>query len=349
LSKEREIRREIEMRKFFITYLPASLFLAFLAMFLFSCGGGGGGSSSQPPVPTADLTGLSVNGQSSMSEFDTATYTATASWSDNSTSTVTPAWSVNSQTATISPGGVLYCPSIASDLTVTVTATYSSGGLTETATMDVTITNIATIPFTAQMVSGEAFFEENSYPGGGYDSFLSIFNADFSFEQYSHESPPDTSDYETGTWSIDASGNLIITIGGQGTVAVMLIADSSTEMEVLVDDGTGTPETVILEKTIPVDPSMLPGTYRDDTGFTWSFNSNGTGSTTGGGGWTFTWSVDSGVLKNVFSNGYQGWMHARASSQSSPTSYTTLKWAFVEYTPTGGFYNYYGGMELTHQ
>jgi len=132
-------------------------------MILITCGGGGGGGSSGP---TADLTGLSVNGPLSMSEYGNATYTATASWSDNTTSSVAPTWSENSQTATISPGGVLYCPSIASDQAVTVSATYSYGGVTETDAMDVTVTNITTIPFTAQMVSGEVFFEENFYAGG---------------------------------------------------------------------------------------------------------------------------------------------------------------------------------------
>ena len=78
------------------------------------------------PPPAATLTGLSINGPSSMPEYGTATYTATASWSDNPTSTVTPTWSVNSQMAEISTGGMLSCQGgVASDQTVTVTATYS--------------------------------------------------------------------------------------------------------------------------------------------------------------------------------------------------------------------------------
>ena len=141
----------------------------------------------------------------------------------------------------------------------------------------------------------------------------------------------------------------IVSIAGQGPFTVMLIADSSTEMEVVVDDGTGTPSTVILEKIVPVDPSLLPGTYVDADGTSWTFNANGTGSTTGGGGWTFDWSVDSGILKNVFSSGYQGLFYARASSQSTATSYTMLNVGFVELTPSGGFYNYYGGRDLTRQ
>ena len=92
------------------------------------------------PPSTATLAGLSINGPSSMAEYGTATYTATASWSDGSTSLVTPTWSVNSQVAEISPGGVLSCQGgVSSDQTVTIMATYSTAGITETASMDVTI------------------------------------------------------------------------------------------------------------------------------------------------------------------------------------------------------------------
>ena len=194
------------------------------------------------------------------------------------------------------------------------------------------------------MLSGKVFYREDSSGGGASDSSLLYFNADLTFrEDYT------SSGHLTGTWSIDSSGRLVVPVTSLGSVTVTLLSDSLTEMQVSVVDGTGTPSTATLEKTVPVDNSILPGTYVNDTGDTWIFNSNGTGSTTGGGGWTFTWSVNSGILKVVFSNGYQGWMYARASSQSSPTSYTILKWAFVEYTPTGGFYYYYGGMVLTRQ
>ena len=332
------------MRKFVFTFLPASLLLVCLAMVLSTCGGGSGGGDGGGGS-TATLTGLSVNGPSLMSEYSTATYTATASWSDNSTSTVTPTWSVNPPVAEISTGGVFSCRGgVASDQAVTVSATYSSGGITKTGTKDVTITNIIAIPFTAPMLSGKIFYGEGFSGGGASDSSLLYFNADLTFrEDYTY------SGHLTGTWSIDSSGRLVVPVTSLGSVAVTLLSDSLTEMQVSVVDGTGTPSTATLEKTVPVDNSILPGTYVNDSGDTWIFISNGTGSTTGGGGWTFTWSVNSGILKVVFSNGYQGWMYARASSQSSPTSYAILKWAFVEYTPTGGFYYYYGGMVLTRQ
>ena len=336
------------MRKNLTTYLPVSLLLAFLAMVLLTCGGGGGdgGGSSKT------LTGLSINGPASMSEYGTATYVATATWSDNSTTTVAATWSVNLQTASISTSGVLSCVGIDNNQTVTVTANYTSGGLTETDTMNVTVTDVATIPFTAQMVSGQAFFEENSPAGGGYESTLSLLNADSTFEQYSYETPPDTSAYDTGTWSIDASGNLVINIGGQGTITVGLISDASTEMQVVVADATEPPPMVTLEKIVPVDPALLPGTYSGSDGYTWVFNAGGTGSWPDyPGAPTFTWSVDSaGVLEMPANTGYTGFVYARATSQSTATEYTILRMAFTEHnTSTGAFFDYYGGIELTRQ
>jgi len=91
------------------------------------------------------LTGLSINGPSSMEANSTATYTATASWSDNSTTTVTPTWGINSYVAEISSSGVLSChQSVVYDEPASITATYSAGGITKTATLDVTITNKTT-------------------------------------------------------------------------------------------------------------------------------------------------------------------------------------------------------------
>ncbi len=336
------------MRKFIVTYLPASLVLAFMAMVLLTCGGGGGGGGGGS---TATLTALSVSGPPSMSEYGTATYTATASYDDNTTKTVAPTWSVNLAMASISTGGVLSCSGIDNNQTVTITATYSSGGVTESDTMDVTVTDVATIPFTAQMLSGQAFFEENSPAGGGYESTLSILNADSSFEQYSYEDPPDTSDYATGTWSIDTYGNLVVNISGQGTVTVGLISDSSTEMQAVIDDGTEPPPIMTLEKIVPVDPALLPGTYSGSDGYTWVFNADGTGTVSAFGGLTFTWSVDSaGVLRMPGDTGYTASFYARATSQSTATEYTILRAGFPEHnTSTGNFYFYYGGIELTRQ
>jgi len=207
-------------------------------------------------------------------------------------------------------------------------------------------------PFTDRMLSEAIYFEEHNNAGGEYNSSLTYFHAGSSFEQYRYKNPPDTSEYVTGTWSIGASGELILNFGVGKTITVVPISavDIGLSLQVSVDDGNGTPYTVRWERSGPGPypfRAVLQGTYVNQYGDTWTFNSNGTGSTTGDGGWTYTWSVDSGVIKVVFPNQYVGSMYARAGSQGTATSYTILKWAFVIHTPTGGFGDYYGGMELT--
>jgi hypothetical protein len=217
--------------------------------------------------------------------------------------------------------------------------------------MDVTITHVPSIPFTDQELSGKVFFEENASAGGGYDSHLYILNPDFSLEQYSCESPPGTSAYVTGTWSNDPYG-LDLNISGQGTVTVQRIAESATEMEMLLYDGPGPPSVVTWEKTVPVDSAKLPGTYTQSVeGYKWIFNADGTGWVSIFGGINFTWSVDfAGVLRMPGNTGYTAVFYGRATSQSNATEYTILKVGFAEHnTTTGNFYKYYGGYELTRQ
>jgi hypothetical protein len=325
----------------------------------FSKAGYGGGCSEEgtltavlstsPPPPATTLTGLSINGPLSMPEYSTATYTATASWSDNSTSAVTPTWSVNSQVAGISTGGVLSCQGgVASDQAVTITATYSSGGITETATMDVTIIHAPMMPFTAQELSGKVFFEEET-------DFLYILNADSTLNLYAEFGTPSfgPSYYVTGAWSNDPDGlDLDFRFADYGGSIVQRIADFPTGMEVVVfEKGWEFTHNFTWEKTMSVDPVKLPGSYRGSDGYTWVFNNDGTGTCTGFGGITFTWSVDSaGVLRMPGTTGYTAVFYARASSQSTSTSYTNLKVGFAEHnTSTGNFYKYYGGYELTRQ
>jgi len=96
----------------------------------------------------ATLTGLTINGPSSVNESGTATYTATASWSDGSTSTVTPTtWGVSPATLTsINASGVLTTQAVDTDQTATVTASYTFGGVTRLDTQPVTITASAINP-----------------------------------------------------------------------------------------------------------------------------------------------------------------------------------------------------------
>ncbi|MBU0481692.1 MAG: right-handed parallel beta-helix repeat-containing protein [Proteobacteria bacterium] len=89
---------------------------------------------------TLSLSGLKIDGPTSVNENSSGTYTARATWSDGSATTVTPLWSENSTYASISSAGVLTTLSVPSDQSVTVTAGYSSGGVTKTASLTVSIT-----------------------------------------------------------------------------------------------------------------------------------------------------------------------------------------------------------------
>jgi hypothetical protein len=211
---------------------------------------------------------------------------------------------------------------------------------------------VAASSFSTRMLSGGIYFEEHNDAGGDYNSSLTFFNGGSSFEQYRYKNPPDTSEHVTGTWSINGSGELILNYVGGKTITVVPITmpELGLSLKVSVDDGTGPPYTVKWERSGPGPypfRAVLNGTYVNQYGDTWIFNSNGTGSTTGDGGWTFTWSVDDGILKVVFSNGYVGWMYERSTSMYTYYPTTIIRCAFVEYTPTGDFYFYYGGMELT--
>jgi hypothetical protein len=212
--------------------------------------------------------------------------------------------------------------------------------------MDVTIIHAPTMPFIQEELSGKVFFSEN---------FLYILNADKTLVLYADfGNPPGVpSYYITGTWSNDPGGlDLNFRFADYAGSIVQRIADSPTEMEVEVfDKGWGNIYNATWEKTMSVDPAKLPGTYRGSDGYTWVFNNDGTGTCSIFGGINFTWSVDSaGVLRMPGTTGYTAVFYARASSQSTATSYTNLKVGFAEHNAsTGNFYKYYGGYELTRQ
>ena len=92
------------------------------------------------------LTGITISGPTSVNENSTASYTATASWSDGSTRTVSPSWSEDSEYTTISSAGVLTTFSVPSSMTISVSASFTSEGVTKTDTHTVTVVNVATTP-----------------------------------------------------------------------------------------------------------------------------------------------------------------------------------------------------------
>ena len=91
------------------------------------------------------LSSITISGNSSVNVGSTATYTCTATYSDGTSKTVTPTWSISSGTsyASITSGGVLTGKAAG---TATVQAKYTEGGVTKTATKNVTVNAVAVKP-----------------------------------------------------------------------------------------------------------------------------------------------------------------------------------------------------------
>jgi len=87
-------------------------------------------------ISVAALSSLYISGDSLVNENSSASYTATATFSDRSRRIVTSsvAWSENSSYAGINSSGVLIAPEVTEDTSVTIQASYSIGGVTKTAT-----------------------------------------------------------------------------------------------------------------------------------------------------------------------------------------------------------------------
>jgi hypothetical protein len=107
------------------------------------------------------LLSLSITGQNSVFENDSISLSATAFYSDGTSSTLPSRpdlWTENSPFATISDAGLFSAGEVSSDQQATVTASYTEGGITATATHEVEILNST---------------------GGGGDTVELIDNGDF--------------------------------------------------------------------------------------------------------------------------------------------------------------------------
>jgi hypothetical protein len=113
--------------------------------------------------PNVTLTGIAIQGASSVDANTTFTYSASASYSDGSSRNVVAAWSLTSPYATIDASGVLSAQSVTGDQTVTITASYTEGEVTRTATKDVAIFDKALHPpaLTGITIAGAASVNEN--------------------------------------------------------------------------------------------------------------------------------------------------------------------------------------------
>ncbi len=100
------------------------------------------GNAASKPVTAVQLTSIAISGPAAVNEGATATYTATATMSDGSTKPVTPTWTENSAATKINKAGLLTALPVATDQAVTITASYTQGARTRTATTNVTVLDV---------------------------------------------------------------------------------------------------------------------------------------------------------------------------------------------------------------
>jgi Bacterial Ig-like domain len=101
------------------------------------------GDINDHPAPGPTLNTLLINGPSSVNEGTTASYEASAFWSDGTTTTVSPVWGVSPGTAaTIDSSGLLTALQVATNQPVTVSAVFNG----VTANQSVTIVDIPPLP-----------------------------------------------------------------------------------------------------------------------------------------------------------------------------------------------------------
>ncbi len=110
---------------------------------------------------TVTLSGLSISGPNSVAESSSTAFQAMAAYSDGSTGdvTATALWSENSTYASIS-AGTLLTQDVPGDQTISITASYTSGGVTRTANRSILIVN-------STVSSGSHFGRFASFQGTG--------------------------------------------------------------------------------------------------------------------------------------------------------------------------------------
>jgi hypothetical protein len=187
------------------------------------------------------------------------------------------------------------------------------------------------LAFTSGMLSGKIFFIDTVF-----ESDLLFFGAGGAFTiDFLDDVGPGT---ETGSWSINPSGQLDVTlssVAGGGVIATLLSETTIDLTASIVEKDTGFTETSVLQKTVPVVASKLPGTYTNNFLDTVIFNANGTGNDSFYG--NFQWSVDgAGKLTLTWATGgSRSDVYALASSQSTDTSYTLLRTGTRDVSATG--------------
>ena len=208
-------------------------------------------------TPTPTLSSISISGNASVYVASTATYTCTATYSNGTTKAVTPSWSVSPTTyATITSGGVLTGKSAG---TVTVTASYTEGGVTKTATKSVTVNPNPSPTLSTISISGPDSVSKGST--ATYTCTATYSNG--------------TTKAVTPSWSVSPTSYATITSGG------VLTGKSAGTVTVTASYG-GKTATKIVTVTVPiVKPTITtqPKSQEVNEGSPVTFSVTATGTT----------------------------------------------------------------------
>jgi hypothetical protein len=114
---------------------------AFVFLGLSGCNNGG---STVSGTTTPVLLSISISGPASVRENETAVFTATATWDDSSTTPVTPTWALDQPDyASVGTDGLFAASLVPASREVSLSASYTHGPVTQTASQTVTIINRA--------------------------------------------------------------------------------------------------------------------------------------------------------------------------------------------------------------
>lgn len=112
------------------------------------------GTPIQSKFNTGLLSSITIVGAGSIAESSSARYTVFATYDNGSTNKINGTFSLGTTpAATLSDGNLLSGSPVSSDQVVTLSATYSEGATTRTATLPVTIKNIAAAPASPTQVT----------------------------------------------------------------------------------------------------------------------------------------------------------------------------------------------------
>ncbi|MCU0783047.1 MAG: hypothetical protein MUF81_03180 [Verrucomicrobia bacterium] len=146
--------------------------------------------------PPVTLSSLSISGPNSVNENSTAQYSASAFFSDGSSQTVNPTWIEDSAATSISIFGLFSAGEVTSDTPVTISASYTTGGITRNAQKNITVSNVVVTPtytLTVNAANGTVVKNPNqaNYTNGSQVILTATPANGFSFN----------------TWSGDATGS----------------------------------------------------------------------------------------------------------------------------------------------